>query len=123
MIRERRELIWVAAGQVLTLSIGVLSINILTNIMGAAQYGQLMLGISIAALISLFIYGPLGQAAIRFYSVCRRRGDLGNYICAFRRIHTRLLWLLLLPTLAAAAIVELAGDPVVEPGSDRDEKV
>jgi len=107
MTRERQELIWVATGQALTLGIGFLSIKILTNIMGATLYGQLMLGVSIAALVSLFIYGPLGQAAIRFYSICRKRGDLGNYVCAFRNIHVRLLWVLLLPTFAMAVVFDL----------------
>jgi O-antigen/teichoic acid export membrane protein len=107
MLRERQELVWIAAGQTFTLGIGFLSVKILTNIMGAASYGQLMLGISLAALINLFIYGPLGQAAMRFYSLCRERGDLGNYFCAFRDIHTRLLRTLLLPTFAMATVLQL----------------
>lgn len=107
MIRKRQELIWVATGQALTLGIGFLSLKILTNIMEAALYGQLMLGTSIAALVSLLIYGPLGQAATRFYSVCRERGDLGNYVCAFRNIHTRLLWALLLPTFVIVVVFHL----------------
>ncbi|HHH45337.1 MAG TPA: hypothetical protein ENK49_14490 [Gammaproteobacteria bacterium] len=107
MARKQQELAWVAAGQALTLGIGFLSIKILTGMMGVAAYGQLMLGVSIAALISLFIYGPLGQAATRFYSVCRARGDLGGYIQAFRTIHTRLLKALMLPAFAVAAASSL----------------
>ena len=100
MAPKRRELVWVATGQALCLAVGFLSVKILTNLMGVAAYGQLMLGISIAALISLFVYGPLGQAAIRFYSVCRERGDLRDYVGAFRTIHTRLLWTMVLLAFA-----------------------
>jgi hypothetical protein len=39
-----------------TLGIGFLSIKILTNIMGATLYEQLVLGISIAALASHFLF-------------------------------------------------------------------
>lgn len=104
MAPERHELIWVATGQVLTLVVGFLSIKILTHLMDSAMYGQLMLGVSLAALVSLFIYGPLGQAATRFYSVYRERGDLATYVCAFRNIHSRLLWLLIAPTCSAAVV-------------------
>jgi O-antigen/teichoic acid export membrane protein len=88
-----------------TLGVGFLSVKILTNLMGATTYGQLMLGVSIAALISLFIYGPLGQAATRFYSVCRERGDLAGYVVAFRHIHIRLLPALLLPASATTVVL------------------
>ncbi len=106
MKSERQELLWVATGQALSLGVGFLSVKILTTMMGAELYGQLMLGISVAALVSLFIYGPLGQAAGRFYSVCRKRGDLGHYASAFRHIYTHLLWVLLLPTFAAAFVFD-----------------
>lgn len=107
MAHERHELIWVATGQALTLVVGFLSIKILTHLMDPAMYGQLMLGVSIAALVSLFIYGPLGQAATRFYSVYRGRGDLATYVCAFRNIHSRLLWLLIAPTCSVAVALYL----------------
>lgn len=110
MVRERKELVWVAAGQVFSLGIGFLSIKILTNTMGAAAYGKLMLGVSIAAFISLFIYGPLGQAATRFYAICRKRGEISHYIFAFRSIHARLLWMLILPAFSILLVLHLVID-------------
>lgn len=63
------------------------SIKTLTSSMGAAAYGQLGLGMTIAGLLNQFIYAPLSQAAFRFYSVYRERAALPTYLHVLKRMY------------------------------------
>ena len=54
---------------------------------GPEGYGQLALGITIAGLINMFVYGPFGQVVLRFFSVYRERGELNVYFYVLKKIH------------------------------------
>jgi O-antigen/teichoic acid export membrane protein len=82
----RRELAWVIFGQFLAFSGGMVGIKVLTNIMGPEQYGQLALGLTIAGLVNLFVFGPIGQAITRFFSICREKEQLSFYFATGRKI-------------------------------------
>jgi len=84
---RRNELTWIIIGQVLAFVGGFFAIKILTNVMGAEGYGQLALGVTIAGLCNLFVYGPLGQTVSRYYSVCRERGNLETYFYTLKKTH------------------------------------
>lgn len=82
----RKELAWVVFGQFLAFSGGIVGIKVLTNMMGPEHYGQLALGLSIAGLVNLFAFGPIGQAITRFFSICREKGQLSLYFATGRKI-------------------------------------
>ena len=82
----RKELAWVVFGQFLAFSGGIVGIKVLTNMMGPEHYGQLALGLTIAGLVNLFVFGPIGQAITRFFSICRENGQLSFYFATGRRI-------------------------------------
>ncbi len=84
---QRNELAWVAMGQLLAVLGGFVAIKIFTNMMGPEGYGQLALGVAIAGLVNMFVYGPLGQTVSRFFSVYRERGELGVYFSALKKTH------------------------------------
>lgn len=86
-LRAKRELVWVAIGQLAALSGAFVGIKVLTNALGAEKYGQLALGISIAGLANLFVYGPFSQWTLRFFSIYRQRKELDIYFKAVRRIY------------------------------------
>jgi O-antigen/teichoic acid export membrane protein len=83
----RHELAWVVFGQALAFLGGFAAIKILTNVMGPEGYGQLALGITIAGLINMFVYGPLGQVVLRFFSTYRERGELDVYFHVLKKTH------------------------------------
>jgi len=82
----RKELAWVIFGQLLAFSGGLIGIKVLTNMMGPEYYGQLALGLTIAGLVNLFAFGPIGQAITRFFSICREKEQLPFYFATGRRI-------------------------------------
>jgi len=106
------EVAWVLAGQVLVLAGGLVGVKLLTNIMPQEAYGELALGMSIAGLINMFLFGPLGQVVLRYYSVSKDRGEQVVYYSLLRQLH---LWLLIILAVGGA-VVALAVDVVAGTG-------
>ena len=73
--------------------------------MGPEAYGQLGLGMTIAGFLSQFVYGPLGQAVFRFYSVYRERRTLSVYFHAVVRMHVLLAVVVVIFCSASVAAV------------------
>lgn len=103
IVRVQAELGWVIVGQLIAFLGGFLTIKVLTNLLGPAAYGQLALGITIAGLIQMFVYGPIDQTVLRFVSVHRERGSLGVFVAALKRVH-RLAVCLVIPAALLAAV-------------------
>lgn len=87
VLNIRKEILWVVVGQFLMLMGGLLSVKILTNVLPPAQYGELALGLSIAGVINLMLFGPMGQVALRFYSIVTERGLFAEYLYLFKRAY------------------------------------
>ncbi|MDX1915696.1 MAG: oligosaccharide flippase family protein [Methylophilus sp.] len=85
------ELAWVLAGQGFALFGSLVGVKLLTNVMSQAAYGQLALGISIAGLMNMFLFGPLGQIILRYYSVSGERGEHAAYSMLLRELHGQLV--------------------------------
>ena len=85
----------------LALSGALIGIKVLTNALGTEKYGLLSLGLTIAGLLNLFVYGPVSQWVLRFFSIHRERGETGAFFLAIRRIY-------LIATLAVSAAAGLA---------------
>jgi len=75
----RGEIAWVAFGQGLVFLGGFASVKALTTLMGPEEYGRLALGLTVAGFLNMFVYGPVGQAVARYFSVFRERGELLLY--------------------------------------------
>lgn len=74
----RPELLWVALGQVLILLQRILALKLLTSLLGPEHYGRFEIGLTVAGSLTLFVYGPLGQALARYFHICSGRGTLGE---------------------------------------------
>ncbi|MDD2337891.1 MAG: oligosaccharide flippase family protein [Geobacteraceae bacterium] len=83
----RQEMTWILFGQFLGFIGGFIGIKFLTNLMGPHGYGQLALGLTIAGLFNTYVYGPVANVVIRFFSVYRERGQLGSYFSILRKSH------------------------------------
>jgi len=63
--RGRVELFWVALGQGASLLLGILTLKLLTLLLGPEEYGRFVLLLTIPGMLNLFFYGPIGQAVSR----------------------------------------------------------
>lgn len=104
VIQLRREMAWILVGQALGFVGGFIGIKMLTNILGPAGYGQLSLGLTIAGIFNLLIYGPIANVVSRYYSVCRERGTLGVYFSVLKKSHKILAAVLFTLSLVAGII-------------------
>jgi len=83
--KARGEIIWVTVGQIGYFGGIAFGIKLLTNFLGPQGYGELAIGLSFAGLLNLFAHGPLSQAVLRFFSICRERGQLPEFLALTRK--------------------------------------
>ena len=69
------------------------------------NYGELALGLSLAGVVNLFLFGPLGQVVLRFYSACRERGNIAGYTRVLTRLHGQAILFLMALSLPLLLIV------------------
>lgn len=100
----RHEMIWVVVGQTLAFLGAFAGIKILTNVMQPEGYGLLALGMTIAGILNMFIYGPIGQVVARFFSVCHKKNELDVYFFILKKAHIA-CGLMLLAFVCFAAIL------------------
>lgn len=100
----RGEMGWVFAGQGIAFIGSFVGIKVLTNTLGPAGYGQLALGLSIAGILNLYLYGPVSNVVARFFSVYRERGQLPSYFAVLKDIHRKLALIVMSIGVVVAAI-------------------
>lgn len=105
------EFAWVITGQAIAFVGALIGVKLLTNMMPQAAYGQLALGLSISGLINMFLFGPLGQIILRYYSVSSERGEHAAYSILLRRLHGQLVLFVILMGLAVSVIVLMTAGP------------
>lgn len=99
---------WVAVGQILTFLGGIIGVKLLTNFMSPESYGELALGLSVAGMVNMFLYGPLGQIVLRFHSISREQGKLDVYFRVLVRLLSQTTTLVLaigIPSIALIGIL------------------
>lgn len=101
------EMAWILFGQFLGVTGGFIGIKALTNLLGPEGYGQLALGITISGVLTLLVYSPVANVVIRYFSVCRERGQLGLYFALLRKAHGRLAAAFLVVVVVAGAVTWL----------------
>jgi O-antigen/teichoic acid export membrane protein len=77
------EILWIAIGIFISMGIVLVGTRFLTTVLSRAEYGRLVLMISLAALFDQVIGHAIGGAAMRFYSIYRlekRLSDLRDII-------------------------------------------
>ncbi len=83
ILHLKSEIVWVVIGQVLAFVGSVVTVKILTVIMGPKSYGQLALGLTIYGFIMILIFSPVSQGILRFYSIFFDRKKLKEYFYIF----------------------------------------
>lgn len=108
LARVGSEAAWVLAGQTIAFLGSFALIKILTEQLGALAYGRLALGMSVAGVLHMFLYGPIEQTALRYVSVYREQGRLGLLLELLRRAHQLTAGVVAIVGMALATIVHLA---------------
>jgi O-antigen/teichoic acid export membrane protein len=80
----RYSLITVAAGQAVSAIGSLILVKILTSALQVSEYGILALGFTGSWLINQFIFGPLNQTVIRFYSEVDQIDKMPEFLCIVR---------------------------------------
>ncbi len=99
------EFLWVLFGQGMAFIGGILVIKVFTNSLGAEKYGYLGLGLSIAALVSTFFYGPLGQVLVRFFVEAQDKNCLADLFGYQNLLIRRFIVLVLMLSLVIVTIL------------------
>lgn len=107
-IEPIKEAAWVFVGQAFAFLGGLAGIKLLTNLMTVESYGELALGLSIAGIVNVFLFGPLGQVGLRFYSTCRENGETTTFTAVLVRLHSQAIILLATISLPIAPLVGIA---------------
>ena len=102
---------WVIAGQLLAFLGSFALIKLLTAELGPAAYGQLALGISIAGVLHMFLYGPIEQTALRYVSVYRESDRLGLLFALLAKTHKFVATLVLVAAACTALAVHFIAGP------------
>lgn len=106
--RLSREGAWVALGQVMAVLGALAGIRVLTELLEPSTYGELALGLTLAALVNQVIFGPLSAGITRFYAPQHEQGDLGDYfkvscgLTFFATVFTLVLMVLLIAGLSVS---------------------
>ncbi len=106
-MKLRREVTWIVIGQFLGFAGGFIGIKVLTNIMGPKGYGQLALGLTIAGLFNMYVYGPAANVVARFFVVYRERGELNVYFAVLRKSHRVIVIIVTVLTLLVSGVAGL----------------
>ena len=101
--RLSKEGLWIVLGQAAAVLGSLAGVRLLTELLEPAAYGELALGLTVAALVNQTLLGPLANGVTRFYAPALEQGDLGGYLSAVRHLvlaATGFILLLVLLTLA-----------------------
>jgi O-antigen/teichoic acid export membrane protein len=84
--RVGKEFLWVILGQTLAGLGGLAGVKMLTRAMSPTAYGEFSLALTGAIVAQQCVGGPLGQAAMRFYTASREEGCTSAYFRALHRL-------------------------------------
>lgn len=107
--RLSKEGFWIVLGQAAAVLGSLAGVRLLTELLAPAVYGELALGLTVAALVNQIVLGPLANGIMRFYAPAQEQGDLGGYLVATRRLVSAATGVVLLIILLAVTGLLLAG--------------
>jgi O-antigen/teichoic acid export membrane protein len=81
-----KECSWIVAGQISAVLGALVLVRVLTNYLEPAQYGELALGLTVAALFNQAGFGSISGGIIRYYVIAAEKNDLPSYLRASREM-------------------------------------
>ena len=84
--RLTTETFWVALGHVAAVTAAIAAVAFLTRALGPEAYGQYALATTVVLLVPQFVFTPIGNAGMRFFSVADEAGALTPFLRGLRRL-------------------------------------
>ena len=108
LILFKGEILWILMGQMGVALGGIFSVKILTQVLGADEFGKLALANTVILLIGTNFFGPIGQGFMRFWSISQERNEIGDLVVMSRRyIYILICFALILCLIVSAVILYL----------------
>lgn len=101
----RAEIYWITAGQLSVFLGSFLGIKLLTNLISEDGYGEFVLGLSIAGMINLFIFAPLGQIIFRYFSYSKSHGEESICFSLLVGIHKKFIFMIFVLASIAGLLI------------------
>ena len=101
--RLSKEGFWIVLGQAAAVLGSLAGVRLLTELLAPAVYGELALGLTVAALVNQIVLGPLANGITRFYAPAQEQGDLGGYLSCDAALVSAATGVVLLIILLAVA--------------------
>jgi len=96
---------WVVLGQILAFAGSFVGVKVLINIMGPQTYGQLALGITVAGILNLFVYGPIANVVARYFVIYREKSQLNVFFRVLKAAHKIFAAIVSISCVCAGAII------------------
>lgn len=80
------EATWVVLGQMMAVIGAMVGIRLVTELVTPETYGEVALALTAGTLLNQVVFGPLGNAATRFYSIAREAQDFISYWFGLKRL-------------------------------------
>lgn len=84
-----KELFWVIIGYIVNLLGLLAALKLLTTFLSPVEFGKYSLGLAITGIIHAFIYGPISQATLRFFSEMHAQNNLDDFFEYLRVLHLK----------------------------------
>ena len=84
--RLAQEFLWVGLGQAAATLGGLAGVSLLTRALAPERYGELALGMTVAALTQQVVLGPVSGALLRFFAPAAEAGQLNAYLKGARHL-------------------------------------
>ncbi len=101
------EAAWVMGGQIGVAAGSLLGIKVLTHILTPREYGRFSIANTIALMVGIGFFTPLGQGLMRYWSIARKRGRLHGFARIADRYLAAVTALTVLSALLAPAAAAL----------------
>jgi O-antigen/teichoic acid export membrane protein len=110
MIRKRffkagTEAVWVFGGQLGVAAGSLLGIKVLTHILTPYEYGRFTIASTIALMVGIIFFSPLGQGLMRYWAIARDRGRLDAFARVANGFLAALMGLIALMMILAPAVL------------------
>ncbi|MDD0815388.1 lipopolysaccharide biosynthesis protein [Curvibacter sp. HBC28] len=100
---------WVVAGQAASVLGSLVMIRVLTELLSPSAYGELTLGLTVAALANQIIFGPLAGGVTRFYAPAAEKAALRTFLHSSQALLLQATGMVLLLAMVTWAVAWAIG--------------
>lgn len=108
--RLGREFFWIITGQAVAVIGSLVGVRLLTGVLSPDVYGELALGMTLAAFVSQIVIAPLCCApAGRFFASAREKNELTSFLTVLRKFFVQATGIVLLIVVVVCLLLLLTG--------------